>query len=74
MIDKFRFQTHQIQDRREAREAERASEKEKIAATSGPSNREIETASINALLTANNLKMKEVAADGNCLYRYIYCH
>jgi hypothetical protein len=60
-----------FQDKRANKEVERQQKKEEIDANAGPSQRELELERINTALSKDKLKVKEVASDGHCLYRYV---
>ena len=64
-----RAKAQKKKDKAKAKDAEREARKEEIASTAGPSLRQIELDAINALLRKENLAVKEVISDGNCLYR-----
>ena len=42
-----------------------------MSENAGPSLRMQELQALNSILAIESLKIKEVAADGHCLYRYI---
>jgi hypothetical protein len=55
------------------KEAERVAIKQQIQdANSGPSSREIELDRINKQLAGEQLHVKPIMSDGNCMYRYCY--
>eukprot|EP01041_Mallomonas_annulata_P007959 gene7959-16292_t len=56
-------------DKKANKDAEREQQKEELKANSGRSQREIELEQLNSLLVKEGLQVKEVAADGHCMYR-----
>lgn len=57
--------------KRAEKEAERRQLKSELKENAGPNMREIELAKMNKLLAEEGLKVKEVPADGHCMYRAI---
>jgi hypothetical protein len=53
-----------------SKEQARETQKEELRATnSGPSSRDVELMNLNRKLALEGYRVKEVASDGNCLYR-----
>jgi len=59
------------QDKKKAKEVEKEVERQQIAQSAGPSLRDIELDEINRQLLIEELEVKPVISDGNCLYRAI---
>lgn len=58
-------------DKRAEKDAEKRLLKEEIKQNAGPNMRDIELAQLNEILAKEGLKVKEVPADGHCMYRAI---
>ena len=58
-------------ERQKEREAQRLAELELETANAGPSMRQVELEQLQAILTPLNLEIREVEADGHCLYRAV---
>jgi len=54
-----------------AKDVEREARKAEIASSAGPSQRLLELETINATLAKEQLCVKEIVSDGNCLYRAV---
>lgn len=54
-----------------AKDVEREVRKAEIASSAGPSQRLLELETINATLAKDQLRVKEIISDGNCLYRAV---
>ena len=54
-----------------AKDVEREARKAEIASFAGPSQRLLELETINATLAKDQLRVKEIVSDGNCLYRAV---
>jgi len=55
-----------------SQQADREKRKDAIKESSGPSLRELELQQINSALVKENMVVKEILSDGNCLYRCTY--
>jgi len=64
-----RAKAQKKKDKAKAKEAEQEARREEIASTAGPSARQVELDAINVLLRKEQLEVKEIISDGNCLYR-----
>mmetsp|Transcript_21734 Transcript_21734/g.40567 ORF Transcript_21734/g.40567 Transcript_21734/m.40567 type:complete len:301 (+) Transcript_21734:159-1061(+) len=58
-------------DRQKEKEAKLQEQIEEETANAGPSMRQVELEQIQAILTPQNLAVREVEADGHCLYRAV---
>jgi OTU domain-containing protein 6 len=70
-VARKRAKATRARERKKEKEDEAQREKEAIRAGAGPSMREVELDALNDVLGAENLTVKEVASDGNCMYRSI---
>jgi len=60
-----------LKDKKADKDAERQQQKEELRATSGSSARDVELGLLSSRLAKDGFKIKEVAADGHCLYRAV---
>jgi OTU domain-containing protein 6 len=70
-VARKRAKAARARERKKEKEDEAQREKEAIRAGAGPSMREVELDALNNVLGAEGLTVKEVASDGNCMYRSI---
>lgn len=73
MIQQKRDKAKKKKEKRQMKEVEREEEKAKIISTSGLSKsaRDLESEILDVKLLSNNLKIKDIPPDGNCLYHAI---
>jgi len=71
VVARKRAKAQRARDRKKEKEAQAEREREEIRANAGPSMRETELDVLNDVLGAEKLVVKEVASDGNCMYRSI---
>lgn len=72
-IQKAREKKNKLKEKEKEKEKEREIEKEEMRANAGPGQRKIEADAINGILASDErgLIIKDITADGNCLYRSI---
>ncbi len=71
IIQAKRDKNKKKKDKKASKEQEREQEKAELRAMAGPGGRAIEIAHMSKLLAPLGLKIKDIPADGNCLYRAV---